>query len=94
MSFAVNPCEAAYVPLAHDYPGAPEQLNREWVLGTIAPAAGGPGAPKLGQHLKYDSHVLANHGIALRGIRHDTLLESHVLDSTAATIWIRWRSGI
>ena len=83
VSFAVNPREAAYVPLAHDYPGAPEQLNREWVLERLSPLLEDPARPKLGQHLKYDSHVLANHGIALRGIRHDTLLESYVLDSTA-----------
>ena len=83
VSFAVNPCEAAYVPLAHDYPGAPDQLNREQVLEQLRPLLEDPARPKLGQHLKYDLHVLANHGIALRGIRHDTLLESYVLDSTA-----------
>ncbi|QQS55022.1 MAG: DNA polymerase I [Candidatus Competibacteraceae bacterium] len=83
VSFAVNPCEAAYVPLAHDYPGAPDQLSREWVLERLRPLLEDPARPKLGQHLKYDAHVLANHGIALRGIRHDTLLESYVLDSTA-----------
>jgi DNA polymerase-1 len=83
VSFAVNPCEAAYVPLAHDYPGAPDQLSREWVLERLRPLLEDPARPKLGQHLKYDSHVLANHGITLRGIRHDTLLESYVLDSTA-----------
>ncbi len=83
VSFAVSPREAAYVPLAHDYPGAPEQLNREQVLEQLRPLLEDPTRPKLGQHLKYDSHVLANHGVALRGIRHDTLLESYVLDSTA-----------
>jgi DNA polymerase-1 len=83
VSFAVDPREAAYVPLAHDYPGAPEQLNREQVLEQLRPLLEDPARPKLGQHLKYDSHVLANHGVALRGIRHDTLLESYVLDSTA-----------
>ena len=83
VSFAMNPCEAAYVPLAHDYPGAPEQLNRERVLEQLRPLLEDPTRPKLGQHLKYDLHVLANHGVALRGIRHDTLLESYVLDSTA-----------
>ena len=83
VSFAVNPCEAAYVPLAHDYPGAPDQLNREQVLERLRPLLEDPARPKLGQHLKYDSHVLVNHGIALRGIQHDTLLESYVLDSTA-----------
>lgn len=83
VSFAVNPYEAAYVPVAHDYPGAPDQLSREWVLERLRPLLEDPARPKLGQHLKYDSHVLANHGITLRGIRHDTLLESYVLDSTA-----------
>ncbi|MDS4059442.1 MAG: 5'-3' exonuclease H3TH domain-containing protein, partial [Candidatus Contendobacter sp.] len=83
VSFAVSPREAAYVPLAHDYPGAPDQLNRERVLEQLRPLLEDENRPKLGQHLKYDAHVLANHGIALRGIRHDTLLESYVLDSTA-----------
>ena len=83
VSFAVTPREAAYVPLAHDYPGAPDQLNREHVLEQLRPLLEAPDRPKVGQHLKYDLHVLANHGVALRGIRHDTLLESYVLDSTA-----------
>ncbi len=83
VSFAVEPREAAYVPLAHDYPGAPEQLNREQVLEQLRPLLEDPARLKLGQHLKYDAHVLANHGVTLRGIRHDTLLESYVLDSTA-----------
>ena len=83
VSFSVSPREAAYVPLAHDYPGAPDQLNREHVLEQLRPLLEATDQPKLGQHLKYDSHVLANHGIALRGIQHDTLLESYVLDSTA-----------
>ncbi len=83
VSFAVTPREAAYVPLAHDYPGAPDQLNREYVLEQLRPLLESADRPKVGQHLKYDLHVLANHGVALRGIRHDTLLESYVLDSTA-----------
>ena len=82
VSFAVNPGEAAYVPLAHDYPGAPDQLNREQVLAQLRPLLEDPNRPKVGQHLKYDLHVLANHGITLRGIRHDTLLQSYMLDST------------
>ncbi|MCB1775868.1 MAG: DNA polymerase I [Candidatus Competibacteraceae bacterium] len=82
VSFAITPDEAAYVPLAHDYPGAPDQLNREQVLEQLRPLLENPERAKVGQHLKYDRHVLANHGIALRGIRHDTLLESYVLDST------------
>jgi DNA polymerase-1 len=83
LSFAVKPGEAAYVPLAHDYPGAPDQLNREAVLGQLRPLLEDPNRPKLGQHLKYDAHVLANHGVHLQGIQHDTLLQSYVLDSTA-----------
>jgi DNA polymerase-1 len=83
MSFAISPRQAAYVPLAHDYPGAPDQLNREQILERLRSLLEDPARPKLGQNLKYDSHVLANHGIALNGIRHDTLLQSYVLDSTA-----------
>jgi len=83
VSFAVTPGEAAYVPLAHDYPGAPDQLNREQVLAQLRPLLEDPDRPKVGQHLKYDLHVLANHGITLRGIHHDTLLQSYLLDSTA-----------
>ncbi|MCC6136072.1 MAG: DNA polymerase I [Candidatus Contendobacter sp.] len=83
VSFAVTPGEAAYVPLAHDYPGAPDQLNREQVLEQLRPLLEDPARSKVGQHLKYDLHVLANHGITLRGIRHDTLLQSYLLDSTA-----------
>jgi DNA polymerase-1 len=83
VSFAVLPGEAAYVPLAHDYPGTPDQLNREQVLEQLRPLLQSPDHLKVGQHLKYDWHVLANHGVTLRGIQHDTLLESYVLDSTS-----------
>lgn len=83
ISFAVLPGEAAYVPLAHDYPGAPDQLNREQVLEQLRPLLQSPDHLKVGQHLRYDWHVLANHGVTLRGIQHDTLLESYVLDSTS-----------
>jgi DNA polymerase-1 len=84
VSFAVEPGEAAYVPMGHDYPGAPAQLSREYVLDRLRPLLEDPNRPKLGQNLKYDANVLANHGLALRGIRHDTMLESYVLDSTAS----------
>ena len=84
VSFAVEPGEAAYVPLAHAYPGAPEQLPREWVLGRLRPLLEDPQRPKVGQNLKYDMSVLARHGVDLRGIAHDTMLESYVLDSTAS----------
>ncbi|MGZ5029698.1 MAG: DNA polymerase I [Methylobacter sp.] len=83
VSFAVVPGEAAYMPLAHDYPGVPDQLNRLEVLEKLRPLLENPHKPKLGQNLKYDMHVLANHGIALDGIVHDTMLESYVLNSTA-----------
>lgn len=77
-------CEAgraAYIPVAHNYPGAPDQLGRDFVLAKLKAWFEDPAYPKLGQNLKYDSHVLANHGIALRGIVHDTLLQSYVLES-------------
>jgi DNA polymerase-1 len=83
VSFAVEPRQAAYVPLAHDYAGAPAQLPRERVLEALRPLLEEPGRPKLGQNLKYDMSVLARYGIELRGIRYDTMLESYVLDSTA-----------
>ena len=81
VSFAVMPGEAAYVPLAHDYPGAPEQLGLDAVLAQLKPWLEDARAAKVGQHVKYDSHVLANHGIAARGFVHDTLLESYVLEA-------------
>ena len=71
------------MPLAHDYPGVPDQLNRLEILEKLRPLLENPHKPKLGQNLKYDMHVLANHGIALDGIAHDTMLESYVLNSTA-----------
>ena len=83
VSFCVEPGIAAYVPLAHDYAGAPEQLPRERVLAALKPLLEDPNLPKLGQHLKYDAHVLANHGIQLQGMRYDTMLESYVWNSVA-----------
>jgi len=83
VSFAVTPGNAAYVPLAHDYAGVPAQLNRTEILEKLRPLLENPHKAKLGQNLKYDAHVLANHGITLRGIAHDTMLESYVLNSTA-----------
>jgi len=82
VSFAIQPGEAAYVPVAHDYPRSPLQLERETVLEALCPLLTSE-HPKLGQNLKYDAHVLANHGIELRGIAHDTMLQSYVLNSTA-----------
>ena len=83
VSFCVEPGRAAYVPVAHDYPGAPDQLPRAEVLAKLKPLLEDPGHAKLGHHLKYDAHVLANHGIALEGMRYDSMLESYVLNSTA-----------
>jgi DNA polymerase-1 len=83
VSFCVEPGHAAYVPLAHTYPGAPDQLNREAVLAKLKPLLEDASLPKLGHHLKYDAHVLRNHGIELRGMRYDSMLESYVLNSTA-----------
>jgi len=83
LSFSVEPGVAAYVPVAHRYPGAPEQLSREQVLARLRPWLESERHAKVGHHLKYDAHVLANHGITLRGMRFDTMLESYVLNSTA-----------
>lgn len=82
VSFAVKKGEAAYVPFGHDYPGAPAQLTEEVVLGGLKPLLEDETKAKLGQNLKYDAHILANHGITLKGIAEDTMLESYVLDST------------
>ena len=83
VSFAIEAGEAAYVPLAHDYPGAPEQLDRDSTLAQLKPLLEDENQAKLGQNLKYDANVLSNHGIELRGIAHDTMLESYVYNSTA-----------
>jgi DNA polymerase-1 len=83
VSFSVTPGKAAYLPLAHDYAGVPDQLNRTEVLKKLRPLLENPHKAKLGQNLKYDTHVLANHGITLCGIAHDTMLESYVLNSIA-----------
>ena len=82
LSFAVQTGEAAYLPLTHNYPNAPTQLNREQALEKLRPLLENPTHLKVGQNLKYDYHVLANHGVTLRGIAHDTMLASYVLDST------------
>ncbi|NWO04949.1 MAG: DNA polymerase I [Alteromonadaceae bacterium] len=83
VSFAIEPGEAAYVPLGHDYMGAPEQLDRDSVLGQLKPLLESPEHKKVGQNLKYDKNVLANHGITLEGIAEDTMLESYVYNSVA-----------
>jgi DNA polymerase-1 len=81
MSFAITPHQAAYLPLAHVYPGAPDQLGRAHVLARLKHWLESHKHKKLGQNLKYDTHIFANHGIALAGIHDDTLLQSYVLES-------------
>jgi len=80
ISFSVTPGEAAYVPLAHAYPDAPAQLPLDAVLARLKPWLEDASRPKLGQHVKYDRHVFANHGIEVRGYAHDTMLQSYVLE--------------
>ncbi len=83
VSFAVEAGKAAYVPFAHDYEGMPEQLTEEQVLGALKPLLEDKDKGKVGQNLKYDKHVLMNHGITLQGISDDSMLESYVVDSTS-----------
>ncbi len=83
VSFCVEPGKGAYVPLAHNYAGAPEQLDRARVLESLRALLEDPAHAKVGAHMKFDMHVLENHGIHLRGQRYDTMLESYVLNSTA-----------
>ena len=80
ISFSVAPGAAAYIPLAHNYPGSIDQLPREDVLAKLKPWLEDPAAQKLGQHIKYDRHVFANHGIEVQGYAHDTMLQSYVLE--------------
>jgi DNA polymerase-1 len=81
ISFACVAGEAAYVPVAHIYPGAPDQLPLDHVLKKLKPWLTDASKKKLGQNIKYDLHVFANHGVAVRGYTHDTLLQSYVLES-------------
>ncbi|EJT1340379.1 DNA polymerase I [Vibrio vulnificus] len=81
LSFAVAEGEAAYVPVAHDYLDAPEQLDREWVLAQLKPLLEDDTKAKVGQNLKYDASVLARYGIEMKGIKHDTMLASYVYNS-------------
>ena len=84
VSFAISPGKAAYVPLSHDYIGAPEQLSRDWVLSQLKPLLENPQHAKVGHNLKYDKSVLANYQINLKGIRFDSMLESYIFDSTGS----------
>lgn len=83
LSFSVRAGEAAYMPVAHDYPGAPDQLPRDEVLEKLKSYLEDPAKKKVGHHLKYDAHVMARHGITLAGIQFDSMLESYVLNSVA-----------
>jgi len=83
LSFAVAEGQAAYLPVAHSYPGAPQQLDRDDVLNRLRPWLEDPAQNKVGHHLKYDAHVLSNYAISLAGMRYDSMLESYVLNSTA-----------
>ncbi|MHB1058424.1 MAG: DNA polymerase I [Rhodanobacter sp.] len=83
ISFSVEPGKACYIPLGHDYPGAPKQLDRDAVLAALKPIFEDPARPKLGQHAKYDINILSNYGIVLQGLKHDSMLESYVWNATA-----------
>jgi DNA polymerase-1 len=83
LSLSVETGEACYVPLTHDYPGAPKQLPRDEVLARLKPIFEDPARPKLGQHAKYDINILSLYGIVLQGLKHDSMLESYVWNATA-----------
>ncbi|MGY3041207.1 DNA polymerase-1 [Rhodanobacter sp. TND4EL1] len=83
VSLAVEPGKACYIPLGHDYPGAPKQLDRDQVLAALKPIFEDPFRPKLGQHAKYDINILSRYGIAVQGLAHDSMLESYVWNATA-----------
>ncbi len=94
ISLCCEPGHAAYIPVAHRYPDAPAQLSREHVLAKLKPWLEDATKPKLGQHLKYDCHVLENYGIRVQGIAHDTLLQSYVFESHKShdmdSLALRW----
>ncbi len=83
LSLAVEPGKACYIPLDHDYPGVPKQLDRDSVLAALKPIFEDPARPKLGQHAKYDINILSHYGIAVQGLKHDSMLESYVWNTTA-----------
>jgi len=84
LSFCTEAGRAAYIPVGHDYPAAPDQLDREWVLAKLKPLLENPQRPKVGQHIKYDMNVLSLYGIQIQGIAFDTMLESYVFNSTGS----------
>jgi DNA polymerase I len=81
ISLSTEPGTAAYIPVAHDYAGVPQQLSLEAVLGKLRPWLEDPAKPKVGQNMKYDLHIFANHGVRVAGVAHDTLLQSYVIES-------------
>ena len=94
-SFAISPGRAAYLPVAHDYPAAPDQVSLEQALQALKPVLENPAIAKVGQNLKYDMSVLARYGVAIEGPIHDTMLQSYVLNSVATvTTWTRWQATI
>src|SRR5690606_37935430 len=84
LSLAVEPGRACYIPFGHDYPGAPPQLDRAEVLDALRPLLSDPDKRKVGQHGKYEMHVLRRHGVGIRGYADDTMLESFVHNATAS----------
>ncbi|HET7331442.1 DNA polymerase I [Dyella sp.] len=83
ISLSVQSGHACYIPLGHDYPGVPAQLPRDQVLAALKPVFEDPARPKVGQHAKYDMNILSHYGIVVRGLAHDTMLESYVWNATA-----------
>jgi len=84
LSFCTEAGRASYIPVGHDYPAAPDQLDREWVLAKLQPVLESPKRPKVGQHIKYDMNVLSLYGIKIQGVAFDTMLESYVFNSTGS----------
>ena len=83
LSLSIEPGKACYVPLTHDYPGVPVQLDRDTVLAALKPVFEDASRPKLGQHAKYDMNILSRYGIVVQGLQHDSMLESYVWNATA-----------
>lgn len=84
LSFATDPMEAIYIPVGHNYPGAPVQLDRKTVLEALSPLLESKSVKKVGQHIKYDMNVLSRYGVAVQGVAYDTMLESYVFNSTGS----------
>ena len=84
LSFSTRAGRAVYIPVGHDYPAAPDQLDRDDVLSVLGPVLENPDRPKVGQHIKYDMNVLSLYGVGVRGVAFDTMLESYVFNSTGS----------